>query len=439
MIKDSNIYLKEREKTFTPLLAIEEASRCLLCHDAPCTKACPAGTDPARFIRSLRFRNIKGAIETIRSNNKLGGVCSRVCPTSKYCEEGCSRTDIDKPIKIGKLQRYLTDYEKAISMEVLKKSKLDKHKVAIIGSGPSGLVASAELALKGYKVTVFEEKNKLGGWLSYGIPPERLPQIVVDNEIQYIKNLGVEFKTNCKVGKDISIKDIKNQGFKVILLAIGMKKSKLINIEGINLKGVLKGIEFLSQCKDKNGKIKIGKHVIVIGGGDVAVDCAVTCKLLGCEDVKIVYRRTIEKMPADQKEKQYCQSLNIPIFTGIKPEKIIGKDGKVARFKGIGMFDDSLMDLPADQIIFAIGQEIEDIKDKIHIEFNENKLIKTKNYKTNLEDIFACGDVVEGDKTVVYAVKEGKESAEEIHKYLSLEKESEIACGEVASVKGGEC
>ncbi|SHE79903.1 NAD(P)-dependent oxidoreductase [Clostridium fallax] len=411
---------KFKEEIILPSFAIEESARCLLCHDAPCSKACPVGTNPAKFIRSLRFRNLKGAVETIRENNILGGVCARICPTAKYCEGACSRTGIDKPIEIAKLQRYLTDYESVLGMEVLDKVEAKKEKVAVIGSGPSGLAAATKLAQFGYKVTVFEGKEKLGGWLTYGIPEDRLPQVVVENEIGYIKKLGVEFKTNCKLGKDIKIGDLKKDGFKAILISVGMQNSKNVDIKGAELSGVLKGTDFLSEV-NINGKVEIGDHVIVIGGGDVAVDCATTAKNLGIEDVKIVYRRKIENMPAERDSLKYLQDLNIPIFTGFKPAEIIGENNKVTRFKAVGMFDDSEIELPADNVIFAIGQEVESLENIENLKVNEKGIIITDNYKTNIEGIFASGDVAEGDKTVVYALKEGKEAAEVIANYLEKE------------------
>ena len=411
---------KFKEEIILPSFAIEESARCLLCHDAPCSKACPVGTNPAKFIRSLRFRNLKGAVETIRENNILGGVCARICPTAKYCEGACSRTGIDKPIEIAKLQRYLTDYESVLGMEVLDKVEAKKEKVAVIGSGPSGLAAATKLAQFGYKVTVFEGKEKLGGWLTYGIPEDRLPKVVVENEIGYIKKLGVEFKTNCKLGKDIKIGDLKKDGFKAILISVGMQNSKNVDIKGAELSGVLKGTDFLSEV-NINGKVEIGDHVIVIGGGDVAVDCATTAKNLGIEDVKIVYRRKIENMPAERDSLKYLQDLNIPIFTGFKPAEIIGENNKVTRFKAVGMFDDSEIELPADNVIFAIGQEVESLENIENLKVNEKGIIITDNYKTNIEGIFASGDVAEGDKTVVYALKEGKEAAEVIANYLEKE------------------
>jgi dihydropyrimidine dehydrogenase (NAD+) subunit PreT len=420
-------YLEETKKTLTPLLAMEEAARCLLCHDAPCSKACPAGTDPAKFIRSIRFRNIKGAVETIRTNNALGAVCARVCPYDNYCEGACSRCGIDKPIKIGELQRFATDFEKTIGMKIYDKVEATKEMVAIIGSGPSGLAAAAELALKGYKVTIFEEKSELGGWLTYGIPANRLPQDVIETEIEHIKELGVEFKTNCKVGKDVSIEGLRKEGFKAFLVACGMQKGKDVEIPGADLDGVVNGVDFLAEAKTNMGDVKVGKKVVVIGGGDVAMDCATTAKLIGCEDVKIVYRRTIEKMPASTEEKKHINELNIPIFTGLKPAEIVGKEGKVVGFKAEGMFDASKIELEADMVIFAVGQEAEDIKAIADVEL--------MNIKTDTADIFASGDIVEKDKTVVQAVASGKLAAGEIEKYLIVERESMETSRQSASTK----
>ncbi|WP_123053792.1 FAD-dependent oxidoreductase [Clostridium sp. JN-1] len=412
--------LEETIKPLTPLLAMEEAARCLLCHDAPCSKACPAGTNPGKFIRSLRFRNLKGAVETIRTNNVLAGICARVCPYNKYCEGACSRCGIDKPIRIGELQRYLTDYEKNINMKVLDKVETTKEKVAVIGAGPSGISAAAALALRGYKVTVFEEKDILGGWLSYGIPPERLPQQVVEDEINYTKELGVEFKINCKVGKDIKIDALRSKGYKAFLISIGIQNGKSVDIKGADLEGVVNGVDFLGKAKTNKGDVKVGNHVIVIGGGDVAMDCASTAKLLGCEDVKIVYRRTIEKMPADSKKRGYIQSLNIPIFTGFKPSEIIGNAGKAASFKAKGMFDEAAaLELTADMVIFAVGQEPEDVRLIADVKVDEKGIIAAEDCRTNLADVFAAGDIVEGDKTVVQAIALGKLAGESIDSYLA--------------------
>ena len=201
-------HFEEENVGFTPVLAMEEASRCLLCLDAPCSKMCPAGTDPAKFIRSIRFKNVKGAAKTIRLNNPLGAICARVCPTEHYCQAGCSRSGIDRPIDIGRLQRFATDQEALFKLNVYEKKPDNGKKVAIIGSGPAGLSAAAMLALEGYKVRLIEKEAKPGGYLRYGIPSYRLPEKVLNEEIQRILSLGVELSLNEEV-KDL--KELKAQ------------------------------------------------------------------------------------------------------------------------------------------------------------------------------------------------------------------------------------
>ena len=280
-----------------------------------------------------------------------------------------------------------------------------------------------------------KEKSILGGWFSYGIPPQRLPKEVVETEMNYIKDLGVDFRRNCKVGKDIKIENLRIQGYEAFLISCGIQKGKAIDVKGSELEGVLNGVDFLGKAKTNEGNIKVGNHVIVIGGGDVALDCAATAKLLGCEDVKIVYRRTIEKMPADAEEREYIQSLNIPIFTGLKPLEIKGENGKVSLLKAEGMFDSSQLEIPSDMIIFAVGQESDDVKVIADVKVDGKGIVVTENCRTNIEDIFAAGDIVKGDKTVVQAVASGKLAAEEIEKYLALKKESMESTRQSASTK----
>ena len=398
------------------MAAIEESARCLLCHDAPCSAACPAQTDPAKFIRSIRFENYKGSAQTIRENNILGGICARVCPYDKYCEGACLKTGIDRPIRIGFLQQFATDYERAVGLDVLEKAESNGVKIAVIGSGPAGLSASAKLAQKGYEVTVFEENEKLGGWLTYGIPEERLPQDIVEYEIGYVKNLGVTFKTGIKVGRDISIAELQNSGFSAVLIAVGLHINSQLGIKGEECSNVVDGTDFLSQAK--NGGVNVGKKVIVIGGGDVAIDCAMVAKSLGAQDVKILYRRTIEKMPANTEEKNMLFGAQIPIFTGFKPTEIIAKDGVAISIKAAGMFDDSAIELPTDMIITAIGQKAEDVKKLFGIAVADGGMIEVTGYKTSVSGVFACGDITQGDKTVVFAVQAGKDAADEIDRYI---------------------
>jgi dihydropyrimidine dehydrogenase (NAD+) subunit PreT len=414
-------YLDEAVHGFNLKTAMEEASRCVLCYDAPCSKGCPADTKPADFIRSIRFRNIKGAAATIREANALGGCTAKVCPYDRLCEEACSRTGIDKPIQIGRLQAFAVAMERDYDMKVLEAPKADRERVACIGSGPASLSCAQRLALAGYRVTIFEEFDKPGGVLTYGIIPSRLPQDVVDFDIQKVKDLGVEFVMNKKVGRDITIDELKEQGFKAFFIGAGLWKSKVVEVKGNNLKGVTHAVEFLKNARSSNGEMKIKGEVIVIGGGDVAMDCASTAKLLGADRVTIVYRRTIEEAPADIAELEYVQALGVSIFTKFKPQEILGEEGKVAGLIAEGADGYSQLKLKADHIIFAVGQEAEDMRKIADIELNHNGTVACDGQKgfTNMDGIFAAGDIVNGGKTVVEAVAAGKSVAESIINYLS--------------------
>ncbi|WP_280634495.1 FAD-dependent oxidoreductase [Clostridium aminobutyricum] len=397
---------------FTHRTAMEEAARCLLCHDAPCSKGCPAGTDPAKFIRSIRFRNVKGAAETIRENNILGGTCARVCPTDKLCEEACSRCGIDKPIEIGKLQRYAIEQEKLYGMQVLKApAKKKKGSIACVGAGPSSLACAAQLAKEGYAVIIFEREEKAGGVLTYGIVPSRLPQYVVDHDIDQVKALGVQFE----FGKQVQAEDL--TAFDAIFVGTGLWGAKLPPIKGIELEGVYAAAQYLKEARTE--AFEAGKKVVVVGGGDVAVDCAVTAKLLGAEEVRIVYRRTLEEAPGNMTEFQYALSLGIGITTNMAPEEIEGTDF-VERINFIGRDKNSVLSLHADTIVFAIGQEPENVKQIAEVTLTDKGTIAvTSSGQTSNAKVFAGGDIVNGGKTVVEAVAAGKEAADAILTYLA--------------------
>lgn len=411
---DNTIF--KQNKTIERLVAVEEAAKCLLCHDAPCSKACPAETDPASFIRSFRFGNIEGAAETIRRNNPLGGVCARVCPYDKYCESVCIRSKIDAPIKIGLIQRYVTDRVPPKKAQLGEKPECGGLRAAVVGSGPAGLAAAASLARDGFAVTVFESKEKPGGFLTYGIPKERLPQEVVDREIENIANLGVEFRTSVKIGRDLTLEDLRNSGFGAVLLAVGLHRSRKLDLEGADFPNVVDGTDYLEKAYEK--KAPKAEKVVVIGGGDVAADCAITAKRLGAKDVKILYRRAIEQMPAGGAEKKSLLELGIPVFSGFKPAKITGIDGAATCVFGAGLNDGSSIELPADLIIAAIGQEAEYSADLADLRLTGDGFLDVDDCRTGVDGVFACGDVTPGDKTVVYAVRSGKKAAEQVSKYL---------------------
>lgn len=391
-------YLEEAAAGYNLRTAREEARRCLVCHDAPCSEACPAGTDPARFIRSLRFNNVKGAAETIRKNNPLGGSCAKVCPYDQLCQEACSRCGIDKPIEIGRLQSFLVEQEKAFGMKNVEAPEEKKAgKAACIGAGPASLSAASELARAGYEVTVYDAQQKAGGMLTYGIVPARLPQETVDYDIQLIKDLGVKFELGQKVE---SAESLKAAGYDTVFVGTGLWGTKKVDLPGADAKGVRYALDYLKEARESGGKSEIGNKVIVIGGGDVAMDCAATAKLAGAEKVMIYYRRTIEEAPAEMAEIKYVQSMGVTITTEFAPAAILEKDGKVDFVQFKGRDGQSEAKVKADTVVFAIGQSAEAVGGM------------------DAEGVFVGGDIANGGKTVVDAVAEGKEAAAAMIDYL---------------------
>lgn len=406
-------YTAEAVAGFTHRTAMEEAARCLLCHDAPCSKGCPAGTDPAKFIRSIRFRNDRGAAETIRENNILGGTCARVCPYDRLCEEACSRCGIDKPIEIGKLQRYAIEQEEAYGMKTLSAPEKKVGNVACVGAGPASLAVAAELAKAGYNVTILEREAKAGGVLTYGIVPSRLPQAVVDHDIAQVEGLGVKFQFNTEV------KAADLDAYDAVFVGAGLWADNLPKIDGIELDGVYAAVDFLKEARTKAEGFNPGKKVLVVGGGDVAVDCAVSAKLLGAEDVKIVYRRTLEEAPGNMTEFHYALSLGIGMTTGMAPAAVKG-NGKVETVEFKGFRDEAAeLTLSADTIVFATGQKAEDMAAVAGVKVTDKGTIAADDAgATDVEKIFAAGDIVNGGKTVVEAVAAGKVAAASMIAYL---------------------
>jgi dihydropyrimidine dehydrogenase (NAD+) subunit PreT len=400
---------------------MEEAARCLLCHDAPCSAGCPAGTDPGKFIRSIRFRNPKGAAETIRENNVFGGSCAWVCPYDRLCEEACSRCGIDRPIEIGKLQRYAIEQEKIYKMKILKApAQKQPEQVACIGAGPASLTCAAELARQGYRVTVFERNAKAGGVLTYGITAARLPQRVVDHDLAAVKGLGVKFEYCKEIGKKVTVADLlEKKGFSAVFIGVGLWRLRKPDVPGTNLKNVLIAMDFLKEARENKGYDMVaGKNVIVVGGGDVALDCAITAKLSGAEKVAIWYRRTLEEAPADINEILHAISRGITITTNFAPKQIIGKT-KAEFMEFIGRDRKSEAKVATDFVIFAIGQDPEDLSEMTTARLREGGFLKTdESGATDVPGVFGAGDAVHGGKTVVEAVAAGKEAAKGIIAYL---------------------
>ena len=256
------------DKRFDYSQAAAEADRCLLCHDAPCSKGCPANTDPGKFIRKFKLKNIKGAIRTIKENNIMGGACGILCPTSKLCEKECCASELDRPIRIGKIQEFLVRHGKEIEFQVFEKPEALLEKVAVIGSGPAGLSCGAELAKKGYQVTIFEKESEPGGVLRYGVPSYRFDKDLLSQELDDIKHLGVKFECNCDIKNPGEAEELLNKGFKAVFIATGLWDAATILKE--KPEGVYNSVEFLlnshtEQMDILNNEVK-NKKVAVIGG-----------------------------------------------------------------------------------------------------------------------------------------------------------------------------
>lgn len=404
-------YVKDFEPALTPLTVCEEASRCLLCEDAPCSVSCPAGTDPARFIRSVRFRNFKGSAEIIRENNIFGAVCARVCPQEKYCQKGCSRSGIDRPILIGQIQRFVTDMEESLNMEIIHKRESNGKKIAIIGSGPAGLTAAAELLKKGCEVEVYEKEEKLGGYMRYGIPEYRLPDHIVDVEIDRIIKLGLKVHTNVRVGKDISLSEIE-KNHDAIIIAIGFSEGKVLP-NFLNNPYVETGVSFLKRAKENRGNILVEDNILVIGGGDVAMDVCTTLKILGAPNVTdVIYEENFE-LRASEKELGGARKTGVTLIDGYIPIDI---EGNTVTFKHRRI--PSEIKITAEKIILAIGQAADVTGLNLKLNKGEADIV---GYQTENPKIWVAGDLSHNpEKTVVGCVKNGKEIAYYLSKFLGV-------------------
>ena len=391
-------YTEELERGYSVSTVMEEAQRCLLCYDAPCSKACPAGTDPAKFIRSVRFRNFKGAAETIRINNALGAVCARVCPTERYCESGCSRCGIDKPIDIGGIQRFVTDFEAACGMKVLEKGTANGKRVAVVGSGPAGLQAAATLLQLGYEVEIFEKADRAGGFLRT-IPEYRLPETVVDGEIERIVSLGAVI--HCGVDVDKAKFEELKAGYDAVLVATGVRKPMILDLFQGN-PNVVSAVDLLTEIRSKHGEKTVPASALVLGGGDSAMDAATTLKMLGVKDVIEVTRNEFR---ASDAEKATAHEMGVITIGGYTPAAV---DGKTVTFKHSRL--NSELKIEAELIVVALGQNIDN---ELGLPVERNEVVAEG---TSVDGkVFVAGDIAKGDKTVVAAVNKGKLAAYEIH------------------------
>ena len=430
--------------------AIAEADRCLLCHDAPCSQGCPADTKPAEFIRKFRFKNFTGAIRTIKENNILGGACGVLCPTSRLCEEKCSAVfksqhrpeGADRPIQIGKIQRFLVEHSWERGFKVFDEPQKRAEKIAVVGSGPAGLSCAAELAKDGFAVTVFEARPEPGGVLRYGVVPYRFDLNFLENELKDIKALGVIFECSSPIGGNRGAEKLLEAGYHAVFLGPGLWEAASLKPASRDIAGLFSSVDYLAALRDgRLGEVtrKIqGKAVAVIGGGSVAMDCVESAIRLGAADVYLIYRRSYAQMPAEADERVealeagvHFMLLSQPVdyitddqnrLTGLKLVRTrLGKpDASGRRVPEIVDNSDWVMDV--DAVIEAIGNIAAEDSPQWYpnVAIDDKKLIKAdpETRATSVAGIFAGGDIVRGPALVVQAVQDGKLAARAIREYL---------------------
>lgn len=447
---------EEVSKGLTDEMAKNESKRCLDCVSPSCMEGCPVSIHIPSFIKNIEAGNVMGAAKVIRETSSLPGVCGRVCPQEKQCESKCIYTQkMKKPaVAIGFLERYVADYERN---EILKGAvkgeteiiKPNGIKVAIAGAGPAGLSCAGDLAKWGYDVTVFDALHELGGVLRYGIPEFRLPNDIVDFEIDKLKALGIKFETNVIVGKTISYEDLKEEGFKAIFVASGAGLPRFMHIPGENLVGVMSSNEYLTRVNlMKAGQpgadtpVSHGKNVAVIGGGNTAMDSVRTALRLGAERAIIVYRRGEDEMPARLEEVHHAKEEGVEFMTLHNPvEYVDDGTGKVCAMRVQKMelgepdasgrrspipVEGAIEEIKIDQVIVSVGVSPNPIIPTNFKGLNISKKgtieVKEENNQSNLENVFAGGDIVRGGATVILAMGDGRKAAAGIHEYLQSHK-----------------
>lgn len=446
-LKSTSISLEDLKINFSEVKpgikkkdAMDESNRCLYCYDAPCIKACPTGINIPSFIKKIASGNLKGSARVIMESNPVGASCARVCPTEELCEGACVLNDASKPIMIGDLQRYATDWAIKNQQALFKAGELNGKAVAIVGGGPAGLSAARELARLGYKVTIFEAKEKAGGLDTYGIVSFRLPQEVSLWEVEQIEKLGVEIRTNCKIGEDVPVDELLTN-YDAVILAIGMSSVPMLGIEGENLKGVYDAIDFIEETKTKElSREFIGTRIAVIGAGNTAIDAATCSVRLGAAIVKTIYRRTQAEITAYDFEYDFAKQDGVEFRWLTAPKRIIGdENGKVKQLECIRMelgepdasgrrrpipIEGSEFTMEVDGVIKAIGQtRHHTLIEAFGLKHNRGVVqINAETHQTSNQKIFAAGDVIfgnsKGEAMVVSAAEQGKQTAYSIHQQL---------------------
>ncbi|MFW6049371.1 MAG: NADPH-dependent glutamate synthase [Candidatus Bipolaricaulota bacterium] len=460
-IKEDHVPMKEqdpdeRRKNFkeVPLgyskeEAIEEASRCLQCDPAPCITGCPVEINIPKFIRHIREEDFQEAIDTIKETNNLPAVTGRVCPQEEQCQEKCVMGRKWDPISIGRLERFAAEWERDQGKETPKVEASKEGKVAIVGSGPSGLTAASDLKKLGYDVTVFEQFHQSGGVLVYGIPEFRLPNDIVDGEVEALESMGVDIQRNTVVGRLFTVDDLlegnKVDEYDAVFLGTGAGLPWFLGLPGENLNGVYSANEFLTRVNlmkafkfpEYDTPVKVGKRVATIGGGNVAMDSARTALRLGAEKSMIVYRRSEDQMPARDEEIEHAKQEGIEFHLLRNPRRFIGEDGNVKKVEVVKMelgepdssgrprpipIEGSEYVIDADDVIMAIGTSPHPLVPRTTsgLKTSDRGTINANGSgRTTKQGVWAGGDIVTGAATVIKAMGAGKTAAKDIDEWLT--------------------
>ena len=439
---------------YTAEIAVDEANRCLNCKNKPCVGGCPVNIDIPGFIGFVKTGDFDGAYRVIAKSSSLPAVCGRVCPQESQCESKCTLGVKFEPVGIGRLERFVADYHNAHDSGEAEVPASNGHRVAVVGSGPSGLTCAGDLAKKGYKVTVFEALHTAGGVLVYGIPEFRLPKSIVRKEVEGLKALGVDVETNVVIGKTLTVDELFEDGFEAVFIGSGAGLPKFMGIDGEDLKGVYSANEFLTRSnlmkayrEGSATPIMKGGKAVVVGGGNVAMDAARTALRLGA-DVSIVYRRSMEELPARREEVEHAMEEGIDFKLLTNPTKIIGynnpdnprdpKNGFVTAVECIKMelgapdekgrrrpveIPGSEFTIEADCVIMALGTSpnplIKNTTEGLETQKWGGIIVNEDTGLTSREGVYAGGDAVTGAATVILAMGAGKTAAKAIDEYLS--------------------
>ncbi|UCH31388.1 MAG: NADPH-dependent glutamate synthase [Candidatus Bathyarchaeota archaeon] len=437
---------KEVALGYTEGQAIAEAERCLQCPKPQCVEGCPVEIDIPAFIRLLLERKFDEAIEKIKEKNSLPAICGRVCPQEEQCQQHCVMGKAGDPINIGRLERFAADYEMKRKAGTHSKQATNGKKIAVIGGGPAGLTAAADLAKLGYKVVIFEALHKLGGVLVYGIPEFRLPKKIVAAEVDYVKKLGVDVKPNALIGRLFTIPELLNNGFDAVFIGTGAGLPRFLRLPGENFGGIYSANEFLIRVNlmksyafpSYDTPIRIGNEVAVIGAGNVAMDSARSALRLGAEKVSIVYRRSKEEMPARAEEIENAEEEGIIFRLLTNPTRFLGDEkGWVKQMECLQMqlgepdesgrrrpipIKNSEFFIDIDTAIIAVGRTPNPIIQRTTRGLETTKwgtiVVNEISMETGLKGVYAGGDIVTGEATVISAMGAGKRAARAIHEYL---------------------